>query len=110
MCFLPAFLPASLSSQIIETPRRGFLSRWQARVGVAGALPLVQALVITGTPLGPEPTPTSARRATVLAASCPAQGSHWERPSDLSMKGQGFLKRQVGPDLSLLILILSGPG
>lgn len=109
VCFLPAALPASLSSQIIETPRRGFLSPWQARVGVAGALPLAQALVITGTPLGCEPTPTSAEESNCISSFVPAQGSHWERPPDLAMKGQGFLKRRVGPDLSLLILTLSGP-
>lgn len=74
VCFLPASLPASLSSQIIETPRRGFLSHWQARVGVAGALPLAQALVITGTPLGLEPTPTSAKESNCISSFLPSPG------------------------------------
>lgn len=67
----PTFLPASLSSQIIEIPRRGFLSPWQARVGVAGALPLAQALVITGTPLGSEPTSTSTRESNCISSFLP---------------------------------------
>lgn len=109
MCFLPAFLPASLSSQRIETPRRGFLSHWQARVGVAGALPLAQALVITGTPLGLEPTPTSAKERNCISSFLPSPGLSLGEAHDLCMKAQGFLKKQVSPDLRILIPILSGP-
>lgn len=108
-----AVSPANFSSRLTffsddRNTQEGFLSPWQARVGVAGALPLAQTLVITGTPLGSEPTPLQQGRATVLAASCPEQGSLWEMPPDLSRKGQGFLKRQVIPDSALLILALSG--
>lgn len=52
----PIFLPASLSPQDNRKAQEGFLSSW-ASWGRRGALPLVQALVIAGTPPGPGPAP-----------------------------------------------------
>lgn len=85
----PIFLPASLSPQDNRKAREGFLSSW-ASWGRRGALPLVQALVIAGTPPGPGPAPPPPhpphKGEQLHQLLCSRSRLLWARPPTQSLK------------------------